>query len=203
MVVFTGLVPIPGITPDDRLRSGVTAPSELPGPTPTTPVMSHALLTQSYNDFRTAWELAGSLNTRLPDAMFFVAPVLQDERTRWGLFAGPAYSAVEAEALRQPVDDAFGNNFDSSAWRPLEANYAFFFGEYAAMADALLRVDGLLGREVPSYVLQVDYPDGSSGLRVYGGAYGDEFQAVSMGEILSDREITDIVLIERRGKRPE
>jgi len=165
--------------------------------------MTHSLLTQSYNDFVTAWELAGSLGERLPDAMFFVAPVAQDERTRWGLFAGPAFSAVDAEALRQPVDDAFANNFDASAWRVSETRYSYFFGEYDDFSEAQNRVDGLLGQGVPTYVLQVDFADGSSGYRVYGGAYMDEFQARPMGDLLRERNISGIPLTERRGMRPE
>jgi hypothetical protein len=202
-LMFTGLIQVPGVTPESRLRSAVMAPTELSGPTPSTPVMTYSLLTQSYNDFVAAWELATSLSRKLPEALFFVAPVDQDGRTRWGLFAGPAYSAVEAEALRQPVDDAFANNFDATVWRVSPSSYAFFFGEYPGFSEAQDRVDGLLGQEIPSYVLQVDHVDGSRGYRVYGGAYGDEFQAVPMREILRERGLTDIPLTERRGKRPE
>jgi len=202
-LVVMGIVPIAGITPPERMGTSGLEPVTLPGPVPSDPVMSHALITQLYNDIESPWDLANTARANLPTALFYVAPVSDGDRIRWGLFVGPAYSAVEAEALRAPVDSAIGGGrFDESGWTVVDGRYAFFFGEYPTFPEAQSRVDGLLGQEVPTYILEVDYAD-SSAYRVYGGAYGDPFQAGPFLELLQSRELTDIPLTERRGKRPE
>jgi len=201
-LAFLGIVDVPGITPADRLSNAFQAPVQLDGPQPTTAIMTHSLLVNVYRTDETPLGVVLALRDRLPAMLFFYAPLEVEERIQYALFAGPGYNAVQTDSLKgilAPVLDR--QNPDE--WVVRETSYAFFFGEYEGASEAQDRVDGLLGREIPSYTLQVDYPDGSSGYRVYGGAYGDEFQAVTMGELLRDQGITEIILTERRGKRPE
>jgi len=47
------------------------------------------------------------------------------------------------------------------------------------------------------------YPDSTTRLRVYGGAFWDEFEAEEMGRMINDADIGEMVLTPRRGTLPE
>lgn len=71
------------------------------------------------------------------------------------------------------------------------------------MEPANSRVQGLATLSVPAFVLQVEYSGGATAFRVYGGAFSDELEAVGMARLLSERELTEAPLTERRGLLPE
>ena len=199
---YYGYINIPGITPADRVRSYVPPPVILPGPTPRSPVMSHALLVDSWFAMETPLTTADALRSRLPNLLFFVTPVEVDGTRQFALFVGPAYSAVEANALKDPLAVVM-DRLDPNDWTVRDTPYAFYFGEYETAVNAQGRIQALAAASIPAYALQVDYPDGTTGVRVYGGAFSDEFQAVEMGRMVNDADIGGMVLTFRHGNLPE
>ena len=196
---YYGLVTIPGIT---RVRSYVPPPVALPGPVPQTAIMSHVLLIDSWRTIETPLSTADALRSRLPDLLFFITPVEVGGARQFALYVGPAYSAVEADALKDPLAVVMAR-LDPNDWSVLNAPYAFFFGEYDSATNAAGRVQALARSSIPAYALQVSYPDGTTSVRVYGGAFSDEFQAAEMGRMVSDADVGGMVLTSRRGTLPE
>jgi len=199
-----GLVDIPGFTPPRWFGSAVGPPVALPGAQPETPVMSHVLFVDSWRDAQTPQAWAAALRRRVPDLLPFVTALSIDGGPRYALMVGPAYGADEANDLRGPLAAALDRlNPDPSSWTVQEAPYAFFLGEYEALADANDRMEELAGLSIPTYVLQVTYPDGTAAVRVYAGAFSDETQADAMGRLLIQNDLTDVPLTERRGQLPQ
>jgi hypothetical protein len=199
---YYGLVNIPGITPPERVRSYVPAPAALPGPVPQSAIMSHVLMIDSWRTIETPVTTADALRSRLPNLLFFVTPIEVAGAPQFALYAGPAYSAVEANALKDPIAIVM-DRLDPNDWTVLNAPYAFYFGEYDSATNAAGRIQALAGISIPAYSLEVAYADGSTAVRVYGGAFPDEFQAVQMGRLVSDADVGGMVLTSRRGTLPE
>ena len=197
-VAYYGLVNIPGITPPDRVRSYVPAPVALPGQVPRSAIMSHVLFVDSWRTIETPMTTAEALRTRLPNLLFFVSPLEVEGTLQFALHVGPAYSALEADALKEPVAVVL-DRLDPDDWSVRDAPYAFYFGEYDTAENAQGRVQALAGASIPAYSLQVAYADSTTGVRVYGGAYSDEFQAAEMGRMINRAGIGGMVLTSRRG----
>ncbi len=201
---YWGVLDIPGITPPERSRFAVPAPVALPGPQPETPVMSHVIFIDSWREAETPRAWADALRERMPDLLGLVTPLLIDGALQHALLVGPAYNATEANGLRDPLAIAFDLlNPDPDSWVVQEAPYSFFFGEYETLAEANDRAQALADMTIPAFVLRVAYSAGNSALRVYGGAFSDEFQAGVMGRLVSENDLGDIPLTERRGRLPE
>ena len=199
---YFGFINIPGVTPPERVRSGVPPPVELPGPTPETPVISHVLMVDAWRSMETASSTVDALRGRLPELLFFVTVIDVAGADQYALLAGPAFSAVEADALKEPLAQVL-DRLNPAMWTVQEARYSFFFDEYAEAAAAAGRVQSLAALSIPAHVLEVSYPDGTTGLRVYGGAFVDEFQAAAMGRLLRANDLGDVRLTERRGRLPQ
>ena len=201
-VAYYGFVNIPGITPPERVRSYAPAPVALPGEVPRTPIMSHVLFVDSWRTIETPISTAEALRTRLPNLLFFVSPMEIDGDPQFALHVGPAYSAVEADALKEPVSVVL-DRLDPNDWSVRDAPYAFYFGEYDAPANAEGRVQALAAASIPAYSVEVAYADGTTAVRVYGGAFVDEFEAAEMGRMINRADIGGMVLTSRRGIVPE
>ena len=148
--------------------------------------------------------MAAALRERMPDLLGFVIALSIDGDRQYALVVGPAYSAVEANDLKGPLTTAFDLlNPDPDSWAVREAPYSFFFGEYESLGEANGRMQELVDLSIPAYVLHVTYSAGGSALRVYSGAFSDQFQAGEMGRLLSENDLRDIPLTERRGRLPE
>ena len=230
---YYGWVTIPGITQE---RSYVPPPAALPGPVPQTAIMSHVLLIDLSRTIETPLSTAAALRTRLPNLLFFITPLEMEGTLQFALYVGPAYSPVEADALREPVAVVQPRE-DPNDWSVRDAPYAFYFGEYDTPANAQGRIQALaetlvrpcpggrlIGRVcvdlsagipggdpvfsrpaangIPAYSLQVTYPDGRTAVRVYGGAFSDEFQAYDMGQMVIQADVGGMVLTSRRGTLP-
>ena len=199
---YYGFVNIPGITPPERVRSYVPGPVALPGPVARSATMTHVLVIDSWRTMETPLTTAEALRTRLPNLLFFVTPLEVEGTLQFALYVGPAFSAVEANALKGPVAMVL-DRLDPSSWTVRDAPYAFYFGEYETAVNAEGRVQALAGASIPAYSLQVEYTDGSTGVRVYGGAFTDEFEAARMGRMINRADIGGMVLTSRRGTLPE
>ena len=195
---YFGLIRIDGITPPDEFRSYVSPPVAVPGPMPQSAIMSHVLFIDSRRSMADAVARADALQGGLPNLHFFVTPLDVDGTRYFELYVGPAYSAVEATALKEPVAGAMRRE-NPDDWRVREAPYAFYFGEYASAVNARGRVEALARASIPAYSLQVAYADGTTRVRVYGGAFRDEVEAEEMGRMVSDADIGEMVLTNRRG----
>ena len=202
-IAYSGLINIPGITPDDRIRTYVPPPETLPGPTPQTAIMTHVLFIDSWSEIGDAWAIRDALRGRLPNLLFFVTPLDVNGRSQFVLYAGPAYGAVEATALREPIAVAMTDRENPDDWEVRDRQYAFYFGEYESVVNAQGRVEALARASIPAYSLQVAYADGSSRVRVYGGAFRDEVEAEEMGRMINAADIGALVLTPRRGTLPE
>ena len=200
---YYGLVTVPGLTLPERARSYVPPPEALPGPTPRSAIMTHVLFYDSWRTMADALAIADALRSRLPNLLFFVTPLNVDGTPQFELYVGPAYSAVEATALREPVAVA-SDRENPDDWSVKEAPYAFYFGEYESAVNAQGRIEALARASIPAYSLQVAYADGRTRVRVYGGAFWDEFQAEEMGRMISDADdVGEMVLTARQGTVPE
>ncbi len=201
---YLGVVQIPGITPPARSRFEVAAPVVLPGPQPETPVMSHVVLVDVWREAETPLAWAAALRERMPDLLGFVTALSIDGERRYALVVGPAYSEVEANDLKGPLETALVLIVaDPESWTVQAAPYSFFFGEYEGLGPANARVQELAGLSVPAFVLQVSYSAGATAFRVYGGAFSDEFEAAEMGQLLTEHALDDVPLTERRGRLPD
>jgi len=201
-VAYYGFVNIPGITPPERVRSYVPAPVALPGEVPQSAIMSHVLFIDSWRTIETPITTADALRTRLPNLLFFVTPLEVAGDLQFALYVGPAYSAVEADALKESVAVVL-DRLDPNDWSVRDAQYAFYFGEYDTPANSEGRILALAAASIPAYSLQVAYADGTTAVRVYGGAFVDEFEAAEMGRMINRADIGGMVLTSRRGIVPE
>jgi hypothetical protein len=200
---YLGVLQIPGITPTERAVFAVAAPIVLPGPQPETPVMSHVVVVDVWQEAETPLVWADALREGAPDLLGFVTTVTVDRERQYALMVGPAYSAEEANDLKGPLEMAFALlNPDPESWTVREAPYSFFFGEYAGLEPANARVRQLTDLSVPTFVLRVDYLEGAPKFRVYGGAFSDELEAAEMGQLLGEQELEGTLMTERRGQLP-
>ena len=202
-IAYSGLINIPGVTPDARVRTYVPPPETLPGPTPQTPIMTHVLFIDFWSEIEDAWAIRDALRGRLPNLLFFVTPLDVNGRSQFALYAGPAYNAVEATALREPIAVVMTDRENPDDWEVRDRQYSFYFGEYESTVNAQGRVEALARTSIPAYSLQVAYADGSTRVRVYGGAFRDEIEAEEMGRIINAADIGALVLTPRRGTLPE
>ena len=203
-VAYWGLIEIPGITPSERSRFAAPAPAALPGPQPETPVMSHVIFIDTWREAETPRAWADALRERMPDLLGLVTPLSIDGDRQYALLVGPAYNAGEADELRGPLAVAFELlNPDPDSWAIQEVPYSFFFGEYETLEEANGRVQALADLSIPAFVLQVTYPAQTGALRVYGGAFSDEFQAGGMARLLNENDLSDVPFTERRGRLPD
>ncbi len=202
-VAYFDVVEIPSITLLNRSPVEVGAPVTLPGPQPETPVMSHVVFVDSWREVETPLTWASALRQQMPDLLGFVTALSTDGRLQYALVVGPAYSEVEATALKDPLERAFVLlNPDPESWTVREVPYSFFFGEFEGLELANTRVQDLADLGVPAFALQVAYSAGETAFRVYGGAFADEFEAAGMGQLLSENRL-DFPLTERRGRLPD
>ncbi len=234
--VYYGLLAVPDFVRSEGPRSYVPPPEVLPGPTPQTAIMTHVLFIDSWRTMADASAIADALQGRLPNLVFFVTPLDVNGTLQFELHIGPAYSAMDATALKEPV--AVANDRENpDDWSVKEAPYAFYFGEYDSVVNAQGRIQALAeasipclvgwligdvcvdlsavlpGGEpaflspstngIPAYALQVAYQDGTTRVRVYGGAFRDELQAEEMGRMINGADIGEMVLTSRRGTVPE
>ncbi len=199
------------ITPPDNVRvTSYYAPTPVDFiqglPTPQSEIMTHVLLLDLWFEVETPMSTAAALKSQLPDLLFFVTPLEIDGTPQFALYAGPAYTAEEAIALRDPVAAVMSRgrasplNPDDLAVR--EAQYAFYFSEFPSAEVAQGRIDALALASIPAYALHVTYADSTTSVRVYGGAFQDEESAEVMGRMITDDDRA-MLLTPRRGTVPE
>ena len=196
---------VPGRTSDPAPDPTAPEPSpaESADPLPETPVITHVLIADAWRDIETGLSTVRALQQRLPGLLFFLTVHGGvDGADEFVLLVGPAYTAGGAEGLRDLLAGTL-DGLDPSTWGVQEAPYSFLLGEYSEAIDAQNRIPSLAALSIPAHVLQVNYPDGTIGLRVYAGAFTDESQAASMERLLRANGLGDADFLERRGRIPE
>ncbi len=202
--IFERLPMMPGrpTGPGPEATSPEARPTGSSDRMPETPVITHVLSADGWGDLETGLSTVRELRQRLPGLLFFLTVRGVDGADQFVLLAGPAYTQMGAEGLRELLARTL-DGLDPSTWMVQEARYSFLLGEYSEAPEAQDRVQSLAALSIPAHVLQVDYPDGATGLRVYGGAFTDESQAAAMERLLRANGLGDADFLERRGRIPE
>jgi hypothetical protein len=167
--------------------------------------MTHSLvlLTYAEDEVDDASEMRDVLRSRLPDMLFTLVPRSAAGRDlTYALVAGPAYDAGDAEDLRRRLAEVMTRE-DPATWAVEATPRAFFLEEEATLTEAQTSLASLTGRDIPAYVLQVTYPDGSGAYHILSGAYEGPEDARPLQRVLRDAGYEDAPLIERRGSLPE
>lgn len=148
-----------------------------------------------------ALELAEARVTQLreeePEIEFFVGPWVAQGALSYRVMAGPVGDSASATAL---VDSLVKKRIKTitSGWDVLTTPYAFFLGEYASLEDARAQQRTVALKAIPSYIVEVASPGGSTHYKVYAGAYAGHGDAEFMRPILEAAGLPQN-LVERTG----
>ena len=200
---WLGYLNIPGITPTGESAEPVPPAEVLVAAAPAveqSPVQGYSVALAAYGDPAAAHGLIDRLTPLVPEVLFLVVPVEVGGRSYYRALAGPATDSADAASLLERV--ASGAGVDPSTWVLRRTPQAFELGEMPDLVAAERRVEVLRGLDVPAYVLAVDYTDGSTRYRVYAGAYADEAEAALLLLHLTDRDLNNAHLVDRKGRLP-
>jgi SPOR domain len=200
-----GLVDIPGISPEGGSDAVATQMDLTPVAhsvpvAGSTPRLAFSVLAGAFSDPDAAAARIAALS-RAKGVLFTVAPVAVDGESLYRVLAGPAEDSASAVALAARIGEETGA--DVSDWVPRETPRAFHLGEMADLDSALRRAEVLRRLDVPTYVLAVDYSDGSTRYRVYAGAYADDEEASYLLSLLESQGLNNATLSDRLGRLPE
>jgi hypothetical protein len=189
--------PIPEAT-----RSPVAAePTDVstPDPTPVDAAWDYSLAIGSVRDLEDASTYQRRLGAEAASTWFGLAPLVVNGTVFNRILAGLASDSLGAEGMKAQIGSAVDE--DAAPWYARPAGLAFLLGEFTALTEARDRARAVTDDGVPSYVLAVEYSDGSERYRVYAGAYGTEEEAAHLRTELQSR-LLPTSLVERIGKLP-
>jgi cell division septation protein DedD len=151
----------------------------------------------SYQAIEQAEARVTQLREEEPDIDFFVGPWVAQGALSYRVMAGPVGDSASATAL---VDALVQKRIKTitSGWDVLTTPYAFFLGEYASLEDAKAQQRTAALKAIPSYIVEVASPDGSTHHKVYAGAYAGHGDAEFMRPILKAAGLPQN-LVERTG----
>jgi cell division septation protein DedD len=151
----------------------------------------------SYQALELAEARVAQLREEEPQLSFFVGPFVVQGALSYRVMAGPVGDSVSATAL---VDSLVKKRIKTvtSGWDVLTTPYAFFLGEYASLEDAKAQQRTAALKAIPSYIVEVASPDGSTHHKVYAGAYAGHGDAEFMRSILKRAGLPEN-LVERTG----
>jgi len=198
VAALLGIVEIPGITksaePAVREGTAVLVPAA------DAPRQAFSVDVGTFDDAGAAAARVARLASAVPGVMFFSEPITQAGLLRHRVLAGPATDAAGAGALAGRLSAALGDDLQEA--RPVPTPRAFKLGEMRERAAAARRVEVLSGLDIPAYLLEVDYDDGTTRYRVYAGAYEQESECVGLARLLQERGLSASALTERIGRPP-
>ena len=151
----------------------------------------------SYQALELAEARVVQLRQEEPEISFFVGPWVAQGVLSYRVMAGPVGDSASATAL---VDALVEKRIKTitSGWDVLTTPYAFFLGEYASLEDAKAQQRTAALKAIPSYIVEVASPDGSTHHKVYAGAYAGHGDAEFMRPILKAAGLPEN-LVERTG----
>lgn len=192
-----GVVPAPedlevGTKPDDLAAQETTAPV-------TDPVQAWAVALESLRALDVAAARVEHLRSRYPGTAFWIAPVRVDGVRYNRVLAGPAETPQRADALGKRL----ASEAARGGYRVQEARLSFLVGEMDGLAAAREWATSLEDLGVPTHVLRVGHPDGTTAFRVYSGTYASEAEAATLREVLESQGLGSLRLTAHRGVIPE
>lgn len=219
-----GFLSIPGVTPPSdpgsaRPPGTSTAQAAVPtgasmdvevdsrsggdeGPAiPASPAHVLALALNAYSTASGARAAAARLRAALPRHPVVVAPVDVGGQTFHRLLVTGITGPEQVATVRREVAPAFPQG-DPEEWIVRNAGVGFLLGEEGSAASARARVEGLDAVGVPSYILEVQYGDGSRGYRIIGGAYASESEASALAALLRSVGEGEAPLVSLAGRPP-
>jgi len=170
-------------------------------PAEMTPVARFDIALAAYKDATVAAARVSRLKRALRGVVFTSVPVQVGGTLFHRVLVGVAADSAEAAALAGRVARATG--LSSASWVIRSTPEAFYMGETAEQEVAERRVEELERRNLPAYTLAVDYSDGSTGYRIYVGAFADRVEASAMSTLLRELGLDGVILSDRFGRLPE
>jgi hypothetical protein len=200
-----GFLNIPGLTVLQEYTGSVPDPAlTLPGAQPTDQVIQYSLVIfddYSENNLDQARGMVEALELELPQFNFFLTPLVVDGTVTYFVMAGPAYTPLEAEDIRTPLQVELPRE-DADLWAVRPTPRAFYLGGRETLAEAQEFLAGIEEGGIDAYILQFSYDDGSTGFVVLTGGFESVEEARRMQIILRRAGFGDAPLIERRGLYP-
>lgn len=185
-------------TPAPQPEPTAPAPQPAPEPRPVETPIGFSVAVEAHQDLDAARERLVRLRRAEPDIGFYLAPVSVNGSLFYRVLAGPVTDREAGMALMQRlVDGGHKTAFDSWAVRP--TTYAFHLGEFDSRSEAEARAEELDAREIPGYVIPIQYDPGEPRYRVYGGAFESQAASSVMAEMLDEAGV-DAPLVERVGE---
>jgi hypothetical protein len=168
------------------------------------PVLRYSLLLYSYaaDERGLAVNMRNTLRERHPELLFNLTPAEVDGSVNYFVYAGPAADMVEAENLRAPLAETLFRD-DSEAWRIRPTPYAFSLGRHDSRAEAEQAARSAEVRGAHAYVVQLTFPDSTTGFEVFSGAFETVEDTRWWHQALQEAGFQDVPLVERRGRPPE
>jgi len=174
------------------------------GPEPGGPVLRYSLELRTYepNELAFALEMRNALRDQLPELMFNLARVGEDEMASFALYAGPAAGVVDVENLRAPIAGVM-TRFDPESWPIVETPRAFLLEGKETLAEAREYLASVEALGAYGYIVQVTHPDDSEGYEILSGAFMGVEEARGWQLFLRELGFEGVPLVQRRGRPPE
>ena len=160
-------------------------------------VLGYAVALEAHPQLPDALQRVGSLLEAMPEAGFFIAPLVREGSLYYHVMAGPVLDSATAGALMDTLI-ARRHKTGSTPADLRHAPLAFLVGEYATADSAAARIAELAELDVPGYALPLGGPPAR--VRVYVGGYAGSAEAEVMGEMLRAVGVRD-TLVAREGRR--
>jgi len=186
-------------TPEESPSAGESPSAEALGSI-TSSVLGFSLSLRSHSVYQDAKDLADWIAERDGELLVTVVPSTSRGRTWYRTMAGPARSGSETDRVRQQVRSA-GFTSGSADWFVRRTGLAFLLEEVETIDRADAVAADFNGKEIPAYVLAVEYSGGSTRFRVYAGAYAFESEANPLATKLTNAGYSP-ELVERLGSMP-
>lgn len=182
--------PMPGVAP------AATAPAQPVPETRGTP-LPFSVAIASYQSLDLAHEQLAQLQDDEPDLRFYIAPIVVQGALFYRVMAGPVADSTHAAAL---VDSLVERRIKTitSGRDVLATPLAFLLGEYTGPGAAQAQQQQVARKNIPSYIVEVKSPNGSTHYKLYAGAFTGPGDAEFMRSILKAAGLSDN-LVERTG----
>lgn len=152
-------------------------------------ILAYSVSVKAYPTFASARELIEAESRRNPGTEFFISPEAIQGVVYYRVLAGLTADTMRANELRDALMDSGAIEVSDAggSWSFLHsAPLAFDLGDFASKEEALAYASSLADLEIPAYATAIPHADGSSGWRLYAGAYRDAASAEWMRRALEE-----------------
>lgn len=186
----------------DGAAESMAAGTPPPAPSRAGDPLPFSVQVKAFNSLPAARQEVTAQAARAPGVPFFVSPEEVQGVLYYKIMAGLATDTVAAGALQQRLVRAGAIDAEDAVpgWSLIRPTpLAFDLGEFPEAAEASVRADSLLAREIPSYPVEMPYSDGTSRWQLYGGAYPDSAGADALRQRLLAAGVEPRLVL-RRGR---